>query len=52
MQQATDSHASKRRTVPLPTACMDVDGITRERDEEAMHLVAGALGMPARPGVG
>ena len=26
--------------------------ITRERDEEAMHLVAGALGMPARPGVG
>ena len=26
--------------------------ITRERDEEAMHLVAGALGMPARPGLG
>lgn len=26
--------------------------ITRERDEEAMHLVAGALGLPARPGIG
>jgi hypothetical protein len=26
--------------------------ITREGDEEAMHLVAGALGMPARPGIG
>ena len=40
MQQATDSHASKRRTVPLPTACMDVDGITRERDEYAHDLSA------------
>ncbi len=26
--------------------------ITRERDEEAMHLVAAALGLPARPGAG
>ena len=26
--------------------------ITRERDEEAMQLVAGALGMHARPGIG
>ena len=26
--------------------------ITRERDMEAMHLVASALGMPARPGIG
>ena len=40
MQQATDSHASKRRTVPLPTACRDVDGITRERDEYAHDLSA------------
>jgi hypothetical protein len=26
--------------------------ITRERDMEAMQLVAGALGLPARPGAG
>jgi len=26
--------------------------ITRERDMEAMQLVAGALAMPARPGAG
>ena len=40
MQQATDRHASKRRTAPLPTACMDDDGITRERDEYAHDLSA------------
>ena len=48
--------------VVLPTRARERDAaravtelagwITRERDMEAMQLVAGALGMPARPGAG
>ena len=38
MQQATDSHTRKRRTVPLPAARVGDDGITRERDEYAHDL--------------